>query len=185
MKKKSVEKRIYQLKITLRGIRPPIWRRIQVRSDTSLYLLHHILQTVMGWDRAHLHEFFVFGDSYGDSKFMEGEVLEEKNVTLGQLITGEKERFRYLYDFGDSWEHEIVVEKILPMESEIRYPVCIKGKRACPPEDCGGAPGYENLLEVLKDPSDPEYEDVLDWVSSDFDPEEFNLELINKILART
>lgn len=123
-----------------------------------------VLQTVMGWYGGHLHEFDVFGDSYGDPEVMEGEVLDERSVTLGKLITAEKEKFHYLYDFGDSWDHEILVEKILPLEKGTHYPVCVTGKRACPPEDCGGAPGYEELLEILKDPSHPEHEDMFDWL---------------------
>jgi hypothetical protein len=96
------------------------------------------------------------------------------------LITNEKEKFHYLYDFGDSWEHEILVEKILPLEKGTHYPVCVTGKRACPPEDCGGPYGYEELLEILKDPSHPEYEDRIDWLpEEDFDPETFYVELVN------
>jgi hypothetical protein len=178
-KKKPDEKRVYQLKVTLRDIRPPIWRRIQVTSDTNLQRLHQILQTVMGWYGGHLHEFNFFGDTYSDPEGMEGEVLDERKVTLGQLITGEKEKFHYLYDFGDSWEHEILVEKILPIEKGTRYPVCLAGKRACPPEDCGGAPGYENLLEALKDPSHPEHEEMFEWLPGDFDSEKFDIKSIN------
>jgi hypothetical protein len=179
VKKKSDEKRVYQLKVTLRDIRPPIWRRIQVGGDTNLQRLHRILQTVMGWLGGHLHEFFVFGDSYGDPKQMGGDVLDERKVTLKQLITGEKEKFHYLYDFGDSWEHEILVEKILPPEKGTRYPVCLTGKRACPPEDCGGPPGYESLLEALKDPAHPEHDDMFDWLPGDFDSEKFDIHWVN------
>jgi hypothetical protein len=179
VKKKSDEKRVYQLKVTLRDIRPPIWRRIQVGSDTNLQKLHRILQTVMGWYGGHLHEFFVFGESFGDPKGMEGEIMDERKVTLGRLITGEKEKFHYLYDFGDSWEHEILVEKILPLEKGTRYPVCLTGKRACPPEDCGGPPGYESLLEILKDPAHPEHDDMFDWLPGDFDSEKFDIAWVN------
>ena len=102
VKKKPGEKRVYQLKVTLRDIRPPIWRRIQVTSNITLFDLHWILQTVMGWYGGHLHEFDVFGDPYGDAQEMQSEVLDERKVALGQLITAEKEKFHYLYDFGDS-----------------------------------------------------------------------------------
>jgi len=183
VKKKSGEKRVYQLKVTLLEIRPPIWRRIQISGDTNLQLFHRILQAVMGWDGGHLHEFDVFGDPYGDPAFIQGEVADERKATLGQLITGEKEKFHYLYDFGDGWEHEILVEKILPLEKGTSYPVCLTGKRACPPEDCGGAPGYDNLLEILKDPSHPEREDMLDWLPGDFDPEKFDVETVNRRLG--
>jgi len=182
-KKKSGEKRVYQLKVTLRDIRPPIWRRIQVTSETDLDDLHRILQTVMGWYGGHLHEFDVFGDHYGDPLLSEGDVLDEASVTLGQLITREKEKLHYLYDFGDSWEHEMLVEKILTLEKGKQYPVCLAGKRACPPEDCGGPAGYENLLEALKDPSHPEHEDMFDWLPRDFDSEKFDVESVNRRLA--
>jgi len=181
-KKKSGEKRVYQLKVTLRDIRPPIWRRIQVTSDITLFDLHGILQVVMGWYGGHLHEFDVFGDTYGDPQDAEGEVLDERKVTLCKLITGEKEKFHYMYDFGDSWEHEILVEKILPAEKGIQYPVCLTGKRACPPEDCGGTSGYEELLEILNDPSHPKHEDMFNWLPGDFDSEKFDLESVNRRL---
>jgi len=179
VKKKSGEKRVYQLKVTLRDIRPPIWRRIQVTSDTNLQYFHEVLQTVMGWYGGHLHEFEVFGKAYGDPDVMEGEVLDEMSITLGQLITGEKGKLHYVYDFGDSWEHEILVEKILPVEKGTHYPVCLAGKRACPPEDCGGVPGYEELLEILKDPSHPDHEEKFEWLPGDFDSEKFDLESVN------
>lgn len=182
VKNKSDKKRVYQLKVTLRDIRPPIWRRIQVQSNTNLYRLHEILQVVMDWTNSHLHEFDIFGESYGDPEVLEGEVLDERSAILGRLITGEKEKFHYLYDFGDSWEHEIIVEKILPVEEGTRYPVCVAGKRACPPEDCGGAPGYGELLEILGDPSHPEHEDRFDWLPGDFDSEKFDIESVNKKL---
>jgi hypothetical protein len=183
-KKRSVTKRAYQLKVTLRGIRPPIWRRIQVAGDTDLQHLHEILQTVMGWYGGHLHEFDVFGTPYGDlSQSTGAEVLDERKFTLGKLITGEKERFQYLYDFGDGWEHEILVEKILPLEQGIHYPVCVTGKRACPPEDCGGVPGYGLLLEILKDPSHPEHEEMFEWLPGDFDSEKFDIEWVNSRLG--
>lgn len=181
--KRQPRRLVYQLKVTLRGIRPPIWRRIQVTGDTTLHQLHWILQTTMGWYGGHLHEFDIFGTSYGDpADSMDGEVLDEKKVKLNRLISEEKEKFHYLYDFGDSWEHEILVEKILPQEKETQYPICLKGKRACPPEDCGGPWGYEELLEAIKDPSHEDHEDMLEWIGEDFDPDRFDLEEINRRL---
>ncbi len=185
VKKKSVEKSVYQLKVTLRDIRPPIWRRIQVTTNITLFDLNWILQTVMGWYGGHLHEFDVFGESYGDAQVMQREVLDEKKVALGQLLTGEKEKFHYLYDFGDSWQHEILVEKILPIEKGGQYPVCLTGKRACPPEDCGGPPGYEDLLKILSDPFHPEHDDMFDWLPGDFDSEKFDVEWVNRRLKGT
>ncbi|MDQ7784265.1 MAG: plasmid pRiA4b ORF-3 family protein [Desulfomonilaceae bacterium] len=181
--KRERRRLVFQLKVTLRGIRPPIWRRIQVTGDTTLHQLHRILQTTMGWYGGHLHEFDVFGTPYGDPAMLEdGVVLDEKKVRLDRLVSEEKERFHYLYDFGDSWEHEILVEKIIPPEKGTTYPVCLTGKRACPPEDCGGPWGYEELLEALKDPSHEDHEEMQEWVDEDFDPNRFDAEEINRRL---
>ena len=181
--KRERRRLVFQLKVTLRGIRPPIWRRIQVTGDTTLHQLHRILQTTMGWYGGHLHEFDVFGTPYGDPAMLEdGVVLDEKKVRLDRLVSEEKERFHYLYDFGDSWEHEILVEKIIPPEKGTTYPVCLTGKRACPPEDCGGPWGYEELLEALKDPSHEDHEEMQEWVDEDFDPNRFDAEEINSRL---
>lgn len=185
VRRNSGVKRVYQLKVTLRGIRPPIWRRILVTGDTNLQRLHWIIQTVMGWTSGHLHEFDVFGDPYGDPSDNEADVLDERRATLSKLIGSEKEKFYYLYDFGDSWEHEILVEKILPPAKGTRYPVCLKGRRACPPEDCGGAPGYADLLEILKDPSHPDHDDMVEWMAGDFDSEEFDIEEVNEGLGES
>jgi hypothetical protein len=177
---KSPRRFVYQLKVTLLGIRPPIWRRIQVTGDTTLHQLHRILQTTMDWHGGHIHEFDMFGTSYGDpANSMDEDILDEKKAKLDQLVSEEKERFLYLYDFGDNWEHEILVEKILPRQKGTQYPTCLKGKRTCPPEDCGGPWGYEELLEVINEPSHEDHEHMLDWVGKDFDPDRFDLEEIN------
>jgi hypothetical protein len=137
--KQSKNASIYQLKITLRESKPPIWRRIQVKSNTTLAKLHDIFQIVMGWTDSHLHQFIIRGAEYGvPHSDYDMEMEDEKHFKLGKLIFAEKERFVYQYDFGDSWEHEILVEKILPIEKDLHYPICLKGNRACPPEDCGG-----------------------------------------------
>ncbi|MFH1115458.1 MAG: plasmid pRiA4b ORF-3 family protein, partial [Pseudomonadota bacterium] len=131
----------------------------------------------------HLHEFDVFGTPYGDPAISgDGDVLDEKKVRLDLLMSEEKEKFHYLYDFGDSWEHEILLEKIIPPEKGTQYPICLTGRRACPPEDCGGAWGYEELLEALKDPSHEDREEMLEWVDEDFDPDRFDVEAINRRL---
>ena len=175
---------IYQMKVSLIGIKPPIWRTIQVTGDTTLEILHDIIQISMGWFGEHLYEFKVHGIPYGDlTQLSEGDIIDEKTVNLAQLISHEKEMFRYLYDFGDGWEHDILVEKILPIEKGIHYPVCIDGKRACPPEDCGGPFGYEELLEILKDPSHPEHEEKFEWLPGDFDSEKFDIKYINRELG--
>jgi hypothetical protein len=175
---------IYQIKVTLCESKPPIWRRILVPSDITLAKLHRILQAVMGWTDSHLHQFIVEGTYYGvpdPDDFIE--VKSERRVRLNQVVAGETYRFIYEYDFGDSWEHELLVEKIVPPEKGVRYPVCIKGKRACPPEDVGGVWGYAEFLEAIRDPEHAEHEDYLEWIGGEFDPEAFDLDEINAALS--
>ena len=174
---------IYQLKITLKDIRPPIWRRVQVDSAITLGQLHWVIQLSMGWTNSHLHSFNIQGVEYGvpmpDLGFDEMELRDEQSVKLSRLVPGEKFKFAYLYDFGDSWEHEVLVEKVLTAEPDISYPVCIKAKRACPPEDCGGVWGYQEFVETIQDVEHPEHEAMLEWVGGFFDPEDAELGEIN------
>ena len=181
---KVVEMRkVYQIKITLKDIKPPVWRRLQVTSDTVLEKLHAIIQVAMGWSNSHLHQFIAGDTYYGEpDPDYAGEMENENGVTISQLVSGEGALFHYEYDFGDSWVHEILVEKILPLEKGTQYPVCIKGKRACPPEDVGGVWGYSEFLETITNPKDPEYDDMLEWAGGDFDPEVFDMEEVNKRL---
>lgn len=180
-KKSANNQTVYQLKITLKNIRPPIWRRIQVLSLTTLEQLHLIVQEVMGWDNYHMHSFSIAGIDYGQPQ-PDFNVRSEKTVKLSQVVKGEKSKFFYTYDFGDSWEHEILVEKELPSTSDTNYPVCITGKRACPPEDCGGSWGYAELLEIIRDPSHPEYEERMEWVGESFNPDTFDINDVNQRL---
>ncbi|NCJ05296.1 plasmid pRiA4b ORF-3 family protein [Synechococcales cyanobacterium C] len=188
MPKKTSESQplIYQLKVSLKRLRPPIWRRVQVPSTMTLGKLHKIIQLVMGWYDCHLHEFEIHGQSYGqpDPDFGFEDMLSERNVRLERFVTREKFKFSYVYDMGDCWEHEILVEKVLPVDPEVRYPCCIKGKRACPPEDCGGVWGYAEFLEAIQDPENPEHSSMLEWIGGSFDPEEFSLEEANQQLKR-
>ncbi len=174
---------VYQLKITLDHTKPPVWRRFLVESDMKLPDLHKVIQTVMGWFNSHLHQFRINGKSYTlpDEEFM-SEVADYRKIRLNAIITKEEQKFHYDYDFGDGWEHTIVLEKILPREKGTTYPVCVDGKRNCPPEDCGGPGGYEDLLEVLKNPGNEEYEEMMEWLGGGFDPEEFDIEEINESL---
>ncbi len=177
---------IYQLKVTLKGSKPPIWRRIQVPADTKLSQLHWMLQDVMGWMNSHMHQFRVGQTYYGEpSPDYDFEVEDERKITLSQAAPGAKKKIVYDYDFGDDWEHEILVEKVLEPEPGVRYPICIAGKRACPPEDCGGVWGYAEFLEAIRDPKHPEHEDMLEWVGGAFDAEEFDLDFINEELGRS
>jgi len=176
---------IYQLKVTLRGSKPPIWRRLQVRSDITLAKLHQILQVAMGWTDSHMHQFIVGGTYYGvPSKELDLDVKSERTAKLDRIAPAEKSHFGYEYDFGDDWIHEVLVEKILPPAEGVHYPVCITGKRAGPPEDCGGIWGYEELLAAIRDPQNPEHEEMLEWVGDDFDPEAFDLDAVNAELRQ-
>jgi hypothetical protein len=173
---------IYQIKVTLKGSKPPIWRRIQVGGETTLAGLHGILQAVMGWDDYHLHSFEVNGVAYGQPS-PELPMRNDKSAKLTQLVPGEKFKFRYEYDFGDSWEHVLEVEKILPPEPGVHYPRCLTGKRACPPEDVGGIWGYADFLVAIASPEHPEHDEMLEWVGGEFDPEAFDLEAVNARLS--
>jgi MoaA/NifB/PqqE/SkfB family radical SAM enzyme len=176
---------VYQLKVTLNGTKPPIWRRILVTADTRLSKLHDILQDVMGWDDQHLHQFEIKGENYGiPSAGFEMGTKNEKSKTLGEVAPSEKVKFVYEYDFGDSWEHAILVEKIMEPEEGKKYPVCIDGKLACPPEDCGGVWGYYDTVEALADPEHPEHAERLEWIGEDFDPEYFDIDSVNARLKR-
>ena len=151
----STPKTVYQLKVTLNESKPPIWRRILVADTTTLGQLHSILQTVMGWTDSHLHMFNVNGQIYGDPEDDETGMMGTKKETcyrLDQFVRSEGFKFRYEYDFGDSWDHILLVEKILPAEKGKHYPLCIAGKRACPPEDVGGVWGYGDFLQAISDP---------------------------------
>ena len=177
---------IYQIKVALRGAQPPIWRRIQVRSDITFANLHSILQSVMGWDDAHLHQFMIRGEPYGAPDRDPGEprkAKDERKHTLSELGAGSGEKFAYTYDFGDNWEHILEIEKELPPEEGVRYPLCLAGAGACPPEDVGGIPGYESFLQALNDPNHPEHDDMLEWIGGSFDPEAFDTTKTNRKLS--
>jgi hypothetical protein len=174
---------IYQLKITLRGLRPPIWRRVLVPGSFSLLKLHEVIQAAMGWYDCHLHLFVIDGEFYSvPSPDDLEEFIDERRFTIQKIAPAEKRKFRYDYDFGDSWEHDILVEKIIPPEAGATYPVCITGKRACPPEDVGGTWGYAEFLEAMADPEHEEHDSYLEWVGDEFDPETFDIEQVNELL---
>lgn len=176
--------KIYQLKLTLKHIRPPIWRRLEVPADIKLGKLHQVIQIAMGWNGSHMHAFMAGKAVYGtpDPEYG-GRTLNEADVRLRE-IAGEGEKLNYEYDFGDGWLHEVKVEKVFDADPAIHYPRCTAGKRACPPDDCGGPFGYEELLEALKTPSHPDHAERIDWLGGDFDPEVFELLAINQGLWR-
>ncbi len=167
---------IYRLKITLCGIRPPIWRRVEVPADVRLDHLHLMFQAAMGWENSHLHSFSIGGRDFGMIHDDFDTALEnEAKFRLQQLIPNEQAKFEYVYDFGDNWEHDVVVEKIGPLEPGVKYPRCIDGARACPPEDVGSIWGYENFLQALRDPKHEEHEHFVEWIGGKFDAEAFDV----------
>jgi hypothetical protein len=175
---------VYQIKVTLRDSQPPIWRRIQVSSDITLAKLHGILQLVMGWEDTHLHQFLIGSEYYGmpDPEEEPRRTKDERKYKLRDVVSTEGSQFAYNYDFGDYWQHVLVVEKTLPPQEGTRYPVCLAGARACPPEDVGGISGYESFLQALGDPAHPEHKDFSEWIGDSFDPEAFDVGEINQKL---
>lgn len=177
---------IYQLKITLSGSEPPIWRRFVVDGQTSLGDLHSLIQLVMGWSDSHLHHFVVEGSYYGlqdPELFDEGlGTLDEQSFTLTQVAPGPGGSLVYEYDFGDSWVHVIEVEGITEPAAGVSYPRCLAGERCCPPEDVGGIWGYEEFLAALRDAGHPEHSRYVEWIG-DFDPERFDVERVNERLS--
>ena len=174
---------IYQIKIALNGIRPAIWRRLLLPSTMTLGELHDVLQIAMGWTDSHLHQFIAGNECYGvlDPEFTD-EINDENQFRIRQLLKKEDDHLTYEYDFGDGWEHDVVLEKILPFDKQTDLPKCIKGERECPPEDCGGVCGYQEFLQAIQNSSHPEHENMLEWVDDEFDPEYFDLKETNEVL---
>ena len=180
---------IYQIKMTLEGVKPPIWRRVQVSAQSTLSQLHEVIQASMGWWNYHLHSFRIEGEEYTrhseDGSTDELDMREEQRVKLQQVLGRKGQRFSYTYDFGDNWEHRLVLEEIMPADPSRSYPVCLAGQRACPPEDCGGVYGYENVLEALRDPEHEEHQQIRTWIGRPFDPEAFSLPAVNEALQQS
>lgn len=203
---------IHELKITLKDSKPPIWRQVAVPSNIRLSDLHHVIQIVMGWTNSHLHQFVVrnikpkptteelrklfqteqwdkLEQSMSRDRCISDPRMEldgaedERKVMLSELAPTVKSKFIYEYDFGDGWKHQIEVVKITPPAEGAQYPLCLKGKLACPPEDCGGIWGYYDMLKALKDPKHPQHEEFREWLGGKFDPERFDIEQVNAELA--
>lgn len=172
----------YQLKVTLNGTKPPIYRRILIIPEIKLPKFHYIIQIIMGWTDSHLHQFIIDGQFYGEPHPDDWtEVINYNNIKIKDVLVYPKDKIKYEYDFGDGWEHVITLEKIIESKEEFNIK-CIKGERCCPPEDCGGVGGYYNLLEIINDPRDEEYESMIEWLGDEYDPEYFNIEEINNEL---
>ncbi|MBI1881058.1 MAG: hypothetical protein HYR94_23000 [Chloroflexi bacterium] len=173
---------IYQCKVSLKGLIPPIWRRVQVTGDIRLDEFHRVLQTVMGWGNYHLYQFIIDGLSYGKPAGLGPAIRSTGEVQLRQVVQVEGQKFIYIYDLAYDWQHVIKVEKILPSQPGVYYPICLAGQRACPPEECGGIFEYSNLLEIFKNPRHPEHREMMEPFGGDFDPEAFDLAPINRAL---
>jgi hypothetical protein len=177
---------LYEIKVQLRYIKPTIWRTLQIPSHTNLLKLHQILQCAMGWWDTHTHLFEVEWKRYGEQpEQWDLEVFDSRKVTLAEVFSGGTESFIYDYDMGDGWRHDITLLGTVEGDGKGKdQPRCIAGARACPPEDCGGPPGYEELLEALADPNHEDHEDMLEWVGGKFDPEVFDVAAVDRALKR-
>jgi hypothetical protein len=170
----SAKTKIFELEIVLAGVQPAVRRRVQVPGEVDLSVLHEVVQSVMGWTNSHLHEFEIAGRRYGipDPDWPSQHVTDEAKAKLFRLVKA-GDRFGYVYDFGDNWTHEIAVEKVFAAEAGVRYPRCVSGQGACPPEDVGGVWGYEEFQAVMADPAHPDHAERLEWAGGEFDPHRF------------
>jgi hypothetical protein len=192
---------VYELRISLQEILPPIWRLIQVPSALRLCCLHDALQAVIGWTDSHLHRFEKDGKQWGVPEHFEHfedddddiDIIDESGARIGDILTTPGDSVLYVYDFGDNWRHSVVLEKTLPASAPMIRPVCVAGERHCPPEDVGGVPGYQEFLEVVFDPSHEEFDHYVQWAGGPspvnqsvgrFQPEEFDLRTVNAALSR-
>jgi len=177
---------VFGLRIALMEHRPEIWRRVLVPGSIRLDKLHMVIQETMGWTDSHLHQFRVGAATYGvpleDWEDDEQPESESEYTLRGVVELGD--RFFYDYDFGDSWDHEILVERVGTIRPVLKFAVCTDGANACPPEDCGGTSGYAELLEALKNPRHEEHEEYRTWAGTDFDPARFDLAQVNAALQR-
>jgi Plasmid pRiA4b ORF-3-like protein len=170
----TMGKHVYQLKATILDTKPPVWRRLVVPEDLTLSRLHDVLQAAFDWWDYHLHEFEIGGERYGVDDGEDWQPPKDERRTRLRSVAGEGSSFLYVYDFGDWWRHKIVVEKVIAAQPGARYPACVGGRRACPPEDCGGPWGFSEFLAAIRDPAHEEHESMLEWVGGHFDPEAFD-----------
>ena len=182
-----VDNLVFQIEVTLKESKPPIWRRFQAPGTMTLAQFHDALQITMGWTDSHLHRFIANGKEYGrpdyEERFADDDPLrDERRVRLASLFPVVPASFLYEYDYGDGWLHVLVVEQYWSSNPDVQYPVCVEGERACPPEDVGGIYGYEKLLAVLAEPKHEEHEEMRMWAGADFEPEAFDVKAVNRAL---
>jgi hypothetical protein len=180
--------KIFQIKVRLLETSPIVWRTFLISSNVTLHRLHLVLQDVMGWYNYHLYRFQVGSDEYGepnlDNDFYELDFKNSKRAKLGNIIKEKNSIFLYEYDFGDGWEHQLLVEDILETDPEKQYPVCIAGENACPREDSGGTHGYAEMMEIIQNPAHEEYRSTKTWLGKGFNPRKFDIESVNKRLSK-
>jgi hypothetical protein len=175
-------RQMYQLKITINGITPPIWRRLLVSENITLYKLHHIIQESFGWTNSHLYFFGRIESKIGDNGLWnDKETTPDTLVKIRDVLVPENPTLTYTYDMGDDWVHTIELEQVHPKMKTQRK--CIGGERQCPPEDCGGVSGYYEILETLKHPGTLEYNEMIEWFDGKIDPEFIDIRMINAHLA--
>jgi hypothetical protein len=177
-------RQIYQLRIALTDVTPPVWRRVLVPGGYTLDRLHRVIQHAMGWQDLHLHSFEIGGQQYGEPDPVGELAVRDELDTRLDAVAGKGDGFRYTYDFGDWWEHELTVEDVFTAEPDERYPACLGGARACPPEDVGGAYGYGELLEALAEPGHSRREALLAWLGRDYHPDRFDPDRATTLLRR-
>jgi len=187
-KRTTAPAQAYQLEITLVGSEPPIWRRLRVLGDTSLHSLHLIIQDAMSWTNSHLYQFEVadrrFSEAGPEDDYSDPPAEDAQRTLLRDLGLKQGSEFSYIYDFGDWWEHRVLVEAVFAPLAEESYPCCIGGERAGPPDDAGGVHGYAELLLALRNPRHPEHSQWSEWVPAGFDPEAFDPAETTELLQR-
>ncbi|MEO6949340.1 MAG: plasmid pRiA4b ORF-3 family protein [Ginsengibacter sp.] len=180
----------FEFRIQMKGIsRPPVWRQLKIPDNCTFHQFHLAIQISFGWYNSHLYLFskrgfgsdFSIQIPYGESEFNE---VDSRKTKLKSIFKKVGDQFLYIYDFGDSWTHHIILDKITT--EKILKPICINGKGKCPPEDCGGVDGYQDFLEAVQNPDNPEYEETRVWIGlendEEWNPAEFDLEEVNKML---
>ena len=179
-----MRRQIFQLRVSLADVTPPVWRRVLVPGGYTLDRVHRVFQYTLGWQDCHLHSFDIEGLQYGEPD-PEGELTlrDELDARLDAVVT-KGGRFLYTYDFGDWWEHEVIVEDVFGADPDERYPLCTGGERACPPEDVGGPFGYRQFLAALADRAHPEHEPMRSWVGESFDPTSFDADRASTLARR-
>lgn len=177
-----------QLNVELDSIEPKIWRRIIVSGNTSLYDLHHIIQLSFGWGNYHLYQFELGKKFYGNVELWgdeaeECQIQDDRKFKIKDVLNASQKTLKYLYDMGDSWMHIIKLENFDKENTLVKAPYCVAGEGNCPPEDCGGVPGYYHMLEVLKKPKSKEYKELIEWLGGKYDPDHIDIAEINEMLS--